>query len=196
MEEGADDDETIDNSPKNSFRASNLGAGAEEEDINIVIVFGVFEDDDDDFDDKDFDDEEWAEAAPSVMAGPSRDRGTLEEAVFGMALSFGCFGLNALGFRSSTFTIASLRMRSFSMLLKQPLQLQAELQYAPEAKQSQYNIRHFDLAQLHVLKPPTVFDAEVPLLSGRDDPRCGAGDRDDLKDWTWTGGGMCGSKSV
>lgn len=60
------------------------------------------------------------------------------------------FGRKACGLRSSVCAIAFLRFSSFSGLLWHPWQLHAK-QYWPDAKHSQYSLRHRLLRQLHAL---------------------------------------------
>lgn len=67
--------------------------------------------------------------------------------------------MNAFGFLSTIESIASF-LSSFPSWFAQSAQLQSGEQPKPKAKQSQYNLRHFDFLQLQV-----VFYGWVLLLS-------------------------------
>jgi hypothetical protein len=77
------------------------------------------------------------------------------------ALRTWIFGRKALGLRSRIASTALCLVPSFSRLLKQLTQLH-DSQYRPEAKHSQYSLRHLEFLQLHCFLPPPDRGGAVP----------------------------------
>mmetsp|Transcript_25271 Transcript_25271/g.74640 ORF Transcript_25271/g.74640 Transcript_25271/m.74640 type:complete len:218 (-) Transcript_25271:98-751(-) len=75
------------------------------------------------------------------------------------------FGRNALGLRSRMASTALCRVPSCSLLFMQLTQLH-ESQYRPDAKHSQYSLRHREFLQLHCFRAEPPERPPPPALAG------------------------------